>query len=852
MVRKSELKNICKSVNDRELAALKKEIIEILKKQDSKEFKKAVDYLNSQEVHYTHLEKSLSGKWVEKAGYGIGTVRIWKGKKYKKIAPDKWVRVFDKEGRGTSIAVGKLIARVNKIDNVEDLLSFVMANKQRFVDENGIDLPILDKLRAKVDERNATLTSGKKPAKKTNNSSDEKKYKQTKKMLEDKIAEFDKQLKMFDNNPNANTQRLSKDVEKQKKNYVKMLENLENEYKKISDKPAETSKQTDRSHEIFNAAFPVLYKKLKKENPELNDEQLHGKIIEQINEIEKIEKKEKPAETKQTDYYKDISDVLTKDEKRKINERVEKYSKENEWSIPAADMKKFVKDWQSALKETDKHAKAEKLYEIYSKLEDANWHDENKKLLAGNFEYFNDKYFKDMYGEEPEEMSADKEDYKIAQSGKFATQKQVDYATEVSDKYSLTREEMLKKPITAIQKYANSRVEDFEGGIDKFIEYMADGRSEGVSLDEVGKEFGKLINHNIARKIWKDYESGALEVNDDGIFEPKKETEEEKTQNRSDAMKGNQNAYKGGSKETPKKSLSEKKADAEKLSKNHQAAVEKVIKEITDKIGSEKADRGLEYLDSYSEGYKYKGGELGQTYSYMMDEVTKVKESYGKIQNDLNETIKDYNAKDLNEYISNLQNRFDKKIAERKSKGMYGTNHSYWSEVFRDGIKLQALKDIRDNGLQLTENEVLGKEEEVKAESKKQKEETTRVNTIEDYFEEESETNPNLDKNTLAKIYDAIKNGEDTSKFNQRDVQGMADFMGVELKKNSKEKKKVRKSLFDGFLGLGLIEEDIDDMEEDEEDESLWNDYSAEQPDLFNSTEFKVREAMNRHYCNCL
>ena len=35
-------------------------------------------------------------------------------------------------------------------------------------------------------------------------------------------------------------------------------------------------------------------------------------------------------------------------------------------------------------------------------------------------------------------------------------------------------------------------------------------------------------------------------------------------------------------------------------------------------------------------------------------------------------------------------------------------------------------------------------------------------------------------------------------------------------------------------------------------DESLFNDYSAEQPELFNSTEFKVREAMNRHYCNCL
>lgn len=156
----SELKSLKKSMEDRKLAELKKEIIEILKKQDEKDFKKAIDYFESQELHFTHLEKSLvSGKWVQKAGYGIGTVRIWKGKKYKKIAPGKWARVFDKEGRGTNIAIGKLIARVQKIDNVEDLMAFVMQNKQRFVDENGVDLPVLDKLRAAVDARNGNVGS---------------------------------------------------------------------------------------------------------------------------------------------------------------------------------------------------------------------------------------------------------------------------------------------------------------------------------------------------------------------------------------------------------------------------------------------------------------------------------------------------------------------------------------------------------------------------------------------------------------------------------------------------------------------------------------------------------------------
>lgn len=160
LVKASEFKNVCKAVNDRKLAELKKEIIEILKKQDENEVKKAVDYFNSQELHYTHLEKSLvSGKWIEKAGYGVGTVRVWKGKKYKKIAPGKWARVFEKEGRGTNIAIGKLIARVQKIDNVEDLMAFVMENKQRFVDENGVDLPVLNKLRAAVDARNGNVGS---------------------------------------------------------------------------------------------------------------------------------------------------------------------------------------------------------------------------------------------------------------------------------------------------------------------------------------------------------------------------------------------------------------------------------------------------------------------------------------------------------------------------------------------------------------------------------------------------------------------------------------------------------------------------------------------------------------------
>ena len=378
LVKASEFKNVCKAVNDRKLAELKKEIIEILKKQDDKDFKKAIDYLEAQELHYTHLEKSINGKWIQKAGYGVGTIRIWKGKKYKKIAPGKWARVFDKEGRGTNIAIGKLIARVQKIDNIEDLMAFVMQNKQRFVDENGIDLPVLDKLRAAVDAKNNGDIGSKgnsKPAEKT----DEK---------------YDREL----------------------------VDSWKDDYKDFS------------------------------------------------------------------------TDVL--------KEKIEEYTK----VLERAKNDNPSPDQRVAVKQNEHRLKA--LNELLKEKEETEKYNDSK-----------------------------------AYEGKLATQKQVDEATAISNKYEVSRNEMLKKPITTIQKYANSTVEDFEGGIDKFIEYMAEGRSEGVSMDEVGKEFAKLINHNIARKIWDDYESGALVPDEKGILKPK-ESEAEKTQNRSEAMKGNQNAKK--------------------------------------------------------------------------------------------------------------------------------------------------------------------------------------------------------------------------------------------------------------------------------------------------------------------
>ena len=127
IVKKSDFTEIRKSVSkeadSKKLEQLKKEVIAILEKKDSQEYKKAIEYFEETEIRYSHLEKSISGDWIEKAGYGVGTVRIWRGKKYKKVStnPVKWVRVFDKHDRGAATSMGKYIAQVKKCETVEEL-----------------------------------------------------------------------------------------------------------------------------------------------------------------------------------------------------------------------------------------------------------------------------------------------------------------------------------------------------------------------------------------------------------------------------------------------------------------------------------------------------------------------------------------------------------------------------------------------------------------------------------------------------------------------------------------------------------------------------------------------------------
>lgn len=597
LVKASEFKNICKAVNDRKLAELKKEIIEILKKQDEKEVKKAIDYFNSQELHYTHLEKSFNGKWIEKAGYGIGTVRIWKGKKYKKIAPGKWARVFEKEGRGTNIAIGKLIAKVQKIDNVEDLMAFVMANKQRFVDENGVDLPVLDKLRAAVDARNGNVSASEKKLIKTKDfKKDAAKYKGKTITYKGALYEIgDYELGDMNILPRVwLTQYGDKKRSLDKRTFYKLLE----ESKETKDEKAELKKNPYSIREMsrslkFNELIPEYEKQKKILNWDINKKK---KEIERKYDFSDFseEKKNKFLEPKFIDlenqyqaasdnieYIKNrlkiamerdgVNDVIEKMKKHGIYEEVKEEKPDENY-----DSKAYEDEKDNILRHTNKNYDSvdAALKDMYAH---KNWIDrkpsdetEHEKTvresrlkavddiiegLKNGDKKLLDKFVK-------EEKPAESENpYEMTETEKKGAMKNPKTKLlQLADAVRNT-EEGTDEYYTALSVFQNAREEFIENqGMAEYKEIMPDypkGKSKKpAEKEEESKEYfnnfyKKLIENGdinkiaemikkenndsyyatkIGKDILKEFGKDSKEfkqfvVNDDGIFEPKKEPE---------------------------------------------------------------------------------------------------------------------------------------------------------------------------------------------------------------------------------------------------------------------------------------------------------------------------------------
>ena len=147
----------------KDLDYFKKKIMAILEKQTDEAPKEINKSLNDIDFIYNTMNPGTFGEIEKSRGYGIGTVREWKGRKYRKIAPNKWRLIYESDGKGARQSIAYLKKAVMNAKSTDELLEIVMQNVNRFQDANGKTLDIVMELQNAVKEKKTTL-NGKKPA----------------------------------------------------------------------------------------------------------------------------------------------------------------------------------------------------------------------------------------------------------------------------------------------------------------------------------------------------------------------------------------------------------------------------------------------------------------------------------------------------------------------------------------------------------------------------------------------------------------------------------------------------------------------------------------------------------------
>ena len=156
-VKAEVLKSLKERQEKNKLEYFKKELLKVLEQVEKREnnaISKAIeDYDNS-------MAKTFIQEFgVEKAGYGIGTIRVWKGEKFRKIAPGKWRKIYDSNTRGARQSVAIIKKKVENAKNIDELMQIVTENTNRFMDADGKLLSIVEELKNVVNENKGRINS---------------------------------------------------------------------------------------------------------------------------------------------------------------------------------------------------------------------------------------------------------------------------------------------------------------------------------------------------------------------------------------------------------------------------------------------------------------------------------------------------------------------------------------------------------------------------------------------------------------------------------------------------------------------------------------------------------------------
>ena len=450
-----------------------------------------------------------------------------------------------------------------------------MANKQRFVDANGVDLPILDKLRAAVDAKNNGDMGSKGTAKPAENKNEDKDYKYYKNNLstDDDLENISKDIKKekeyFNNHKDepGSKQRL-KELNAKEKVVNELLEEKKNKPAENSGKPAAKPK-TEKTQEEYEKEFE---EKLKGKD----DAETLNNIVEAYDKLAKElrpEAKEKGVNVNELDnpalealgkLRLDYSEKNISDGEKKYREEIEKLSgrmkeaidnefgyekEEDNEKVPFGGVDKTDEgEGKEAL------AMADKINDVAKKGE----------LKVGDATFKVDKEGKE-WAVRTEIMNAIKCKEGIEKINKdFEKQAKPKIEEEMKQKL-----EKIKEKLPDIIK--EGKLEENKKIVEERLE-RANSRGQGMTIDEVVSNYKKDLINKIENKVkeknglfsHKDTEEIELltdvehqifrcSLETSGIFynECKKlleeaESEAEKHQNRSEAMKGNQNAKKYG------------------------------------------------------------------------------------------------------------------------------------------------------------------------------------------------------------------------------------------------------------------------------------------------------------------
>lgn len=488
----------------------------------------ALDHLKKQLKEEDTVTKALEycEEYMEKA-YGVGTIRTWKGKKYIKGADKKWRRYYDKYERGTNLALNNVIRQLQKIDNMEDLAKFININRARFVNENGLLLP----------EAQEILKAGKE---KGNGIKEERKPK-----AEDKVLSNGKTVKQVREEYGIKVERNSKANNKDPESRSNQEENKRD--KRIGNialwdgrlksaiKSGDAEKIKSTMAEI-EKEFNEAKGRLKGDELDFAETEYKFRKRDADKAISDLDEKEKANPTKIEKY----TSLLNKN-------NLEKYNKTKDWineqdstmalresleNYPGGfDTNEGLKDAIIRLEILEKILKIE---EDNFKSHHKDWSKKGVEYAKENIESYKKgvanakKELDEMY--EKEKANPTKEDPK--EDLKAENQKKlVDLAKKHQENLKKIAELSSKR-----NQEMNKKAEDF------YREHGKIASKEDLGSSAYDKEIESLLDNdakiqNLGETIVKDMDSKHPDI---------EETEQEKHDNRSNAMKGNDNAKKDG------------------------------------------------------------------------------------------------------------------------------------------------------------------------------------------------------------------------------------------------------------------------------------------------------------------